>query len=69
MLTGDGAVGSEAFDQGADEILSSPVFGAGLPAEAERHLREAALILSPRAMSPSSICSRRGASRRRMSRC
>jgi tetratricopeptide (TPR) repeat protein len=43
MLTGDGAVGNEAFDAGADEILSSPVFGAGLPAEAERHLREAAL--------------------------
>ncbi|MBY6239997.1 hypothetical protein [Methylosinus sp. Sm6] len=43
MLTGDGAVGNQAFDAGADEILSSPVFGAGLPAEAERHLREAAL--------------------------
>jgi tetratricopeptide (TPR) repeat protein len=43
MLTGDGAVGSETFDSGADEILSSPVFGVGLPAEAERHLREAAL--------------------------
>ena len=43
MLTGDGALGSETFDQGTDEILSSPVFGVGLPAEAERHLREAAL--------------------------
>jgi tetratricopeptide (TPR) repeat protein len=43
MLTGDGAVGNQAFDPGADEILSSPVFGAGLPPEAERHLREAAL--------------------------
>ncbi|MBU3888852.1 MULTISPECIES: hypothetical protein [Methylosinus] len=42
MLNGDGALRNEAFDTG-DEILSSPVFGAGLPAEAERHLREAAL--------------------------
>jgi tetratricopeptide (TPR) repeat protein len=43
MSTGDGALSSETFDRGADEILSSPVFGVGLPAEAERHLREAAL--------------------------
>lgn len=42
MLNGDGALRNEAFDTG-DEILSSRVFGAGLPAEAERHLREAAL--------------------------
>jgi tetratricopeptide (TPR) repeat protein len=43
MLTGDGAVGGAAIEAGADEILSSPVFGVGLPPEAERHLREAAL--------------------------
>jgi tetratricopeptide (TPR) repeat protein len=42
MLRGDDAVRSSGLDTGAD-VLSSPVFGAGLPAEAERHLREAAL--------------------------
>lgn len=41
MSTGDGAIG-ETLEAGA-EVLSSAVFGAGLPAEAERHLREAAL--------------------------
>lgn len=42
MLTGDGAVRGETFEAGA-EVLSSAIFGAGLPPEAERHLREAAL--------------------------
>lgn len=42
MLDGDGAVRSGNFDTGS-EVLSSAVFGVGLPAEAERHLREAAL--------------------------
>lgn len=41
MLAGDDAV-SGALEADA-EILSSPVFGVGLPADAEHHLREAAL--------------------------